>query len=224
MSLSFKGLGLLIVLFLGLHVAAQQSYEKGYEKGFEQGVHFKKLPVPVQTQDEEKIEVLEIFSYGCVHCYNFDPQVEQWRSQQGGDVSFRRIPAVFSQAWEPLARAFYAAQVLGVSKKVHMPIFAAIHQAGINLQTAAQMARLFSNSAGVDEAEFISVFNSFGVRSQVQQAGADSRMYRITGVPTLIVAGKYVIDGVMAGNNTRMLQVVDFLVQRERDASENSAE
>jgi thiol:disulfide interchange protein DsbA len=220
MSFSFKALGLLLVLFLGLQVAAQQ----GQEKGFEEGVHFKKLSVPVQTQDAEKIEVLEIFSYGCVHCYNFDPQVEQWRSQQSGDVSFRRIPAVFSQAWEPLARAFYAAQVLGVSKKVHMPIFAAIHQSGINLQTAAQMARLFSNSAGVDEAEFISVFNSFGVRSQVQQAGADSRMYRITGVPSLVVAGKYVIDGVMAGNNTRMLQVVDFLVQKERDASENSVE
>ncbi len=220
MSLSFKGLGLLAGLFLGLQVAAQQSYENG----FEQGVHFKKLPVPVQTQDKEKIEVVEIFSYGCVHCYNFDPQVEQWRSRQDDDIGFRRIPAVFSQAWEPLARAFYAAQVLGVSEKVHMPIFAAIHQAGINLQTAAQMARLFSNSAGIDEAEFISVFNSFGVRSQVQQAGADSRMYRITGVPTLVVAGKYVVDGVMAGNNTRMLQVVDFLVQQERDLSTNSAQ
>ena len=212
MSFLLKSLGLWICLFFGAQLTAEQA--------FEQGVHFKKLPVPVQTQNVGKIEVIEIFSYGCVHCYNFDPQIERWRSLQADDLIFRRIPAVFSQSWEPLARAFYAAQVLGVSEKMHMPIFAAIHQSGVNLQTAAQMARLFSNIAGVDEDEFISVFNSFGIRSQVQQAGADSRMYRITGVPTLVVAGKYIVDGVMAGNNTRMLQVVDFLVQQEREAAD----
>jgi len=211
MSLLLRGFCLWACMFFGSQLVGEQI--------FEEGVHFKKLPVPVQTQNADKIEVIEIFSYGCVHCYSFDPQIELWRSEQSDDVNFRRIPAVFSQSWEPLARAFYAAQVLGVGEKVHMPIFTAIHQSGVNLQTAAQIARLFNSTAGVDEQEFISVFNSFGVRSQVQQAGADSRMYRITGVPTLVVAGKYVVDGVMAGNNSRMLQVVDFLVQQERVAA-----
>lgn len=206
-----------VVICLGLLIAQLSAIQALAQVEYEQGVHYKKLAVPVQTQTADRIEVVEIFSYGCIHCFNFDPEVAVWRAVQSPDVHFRRVPAVFSKSWEALAQAYFTAEILGVTEQVHMPIFTAIHRAGADFRTAEQMANLFNNIAGIDKAEFISVFNSFGVRSQVQQAGADSRMYRITGVPTLVVAGKYVTDGTMAGNNTRMLEVIDFLVQKERE-------
>ncbi|MBV1907271.1 MAG: thiol:disulfide interchange protein DsbA/DsbL [Pseudomonadales bacterium] len=212
MNIFVKGLCAVAFLLFGFQLFGQQ--------GYEQGVDYQKLVIPVQTLDESKVEVIEIFSYGCVHCYNFDSELQQWLSVQNDDVSFRRIPAVLNKSWETLAQSFYTAQILGISEKVHMPIFTAIHETGIDFKTAGQMAELFKINAGVEKSEFTSIFDSFGVRSQVQQARASGRMYRVKGVPTMVVGGKYVVDGIMAGNNTRMLDVVDFLVQQESESDQ----
>ena len=187
---------------------------------FQEGVHYQRLPVPVETQDDGKIEVVELFSYACVHCKNFEPTLESWRVAQADDVLFRRVPAIFNETWELLAQAFYAAEVLGISDKVHQPIFQALHDRGVNLGNPALMAALFQQVGEVAPEEFTRVFNSFSVRSRVQQADAHGRAYRVTGVPTLIVDGVYRIDGRMAGNNTNMLKIVDFLVDERRAASQ----
>lgn len=179
-------------------------------------VHYQVLPIPVDTLDDNKIEVVEVFSYACIHCFHFDPAIEAWRQKQAEDVAFRRLPAIFNQSWALFAQAYYTAETLGVLDQVHAPIFNAIHLQGDDLRNPNAMAKLFKDVAGVDEKEFTRVFNSFGVRSRVQQADAQGRMYRVTGVPSMIVAGKYRVDGKMAGNNTRMLQVVDYLVAKER--------
>jgi thiol:disulfide interchange protein DsbA len=182
---------------------------------FIEGEHYEVLPIAVDTADPESLEVVEVFSYMCVHCYNFDPAVSAWSAAQADNVDFVRVPAIFNDDWESLAQAYYAAEVLGVSEEVHMPIFNAIHAKQIDLRRPELLAKIFADEASVSKEDFDQAFNSFSVRSRVQQAKAKGRAYRVTGVPTLIVNGKYRVDGRMAGNNTRMLQVVDFLVAKE---------
>lgn len=186
---------------------------------FEVGVHYDLLPIPVETADPNKIEVVEVFSYGCPHCFEFDPSVQAWRAKQPPDVLFRRIPATFRKDWMLLAQAYYAAEVLGVVDKVHEPIFEAIHLKGLNPGDPAVLATVFRESAGVDGEEFLKVLNSFGVRSKVQQADAQGRMYGLQGVPTLIVNGKYTVYNVnITGGNVDRLTIVDYLVAKERAA------
>ncbi len=186
---------------------------------FEVNVHYELLPIPVDTATPGKIEVVEVFSYGCSHCYTFDVPMDAWRARQPDDVAFRRIPAMFRSEWVILAQAFYAAEVLGVTDQVHTPIFEAIHLRGLNAGDPAVLAKIFKDSAGVDNEQFIKVLNSFGVRSKAQQADAQGRMYRLPGTPTLIVNGRYRVNGgQLAGSNVEMLDVVDFLVAKERAA------
>ena len=209
----------LLLLFVAASVQAAEFLEGVQVDEFEEGVHYQKLPVPVETENPGKVEVVELFSYACIHCKTFDPTLETWRDEQADDVLFRRVPAIFNETWKLLAQAFYTAEVLGVTEKVHEPIFRALHDQGVNLGDPALMTALFEQVGGVSPEEFTQVFKSFSVRSRVQQADAHGRAYRVTGVPTLIVDGMYRIDGRMAGNNTNMLKIVDFLVAERRLAT-----
>ena len=121
---------------------------------YEEGTHYERLPVPVETQGQDGVEVVEVFSYACYYCYSFQPLVEQWLDGLAEDVDFRRVPAVFSEPWRQLARLFYAAQSIGVLEAVHQPIFDAIHRRGRDLTNMAEAAALFEEAAGVDEGTF----------------------------------------------------------------------
>jgi len=182
---------------------------------FVEGTHYERLPISVETSDPERVEVVEMFSYMCVHCFNFDPAVEAWQARQEDDVNFLRMPAVFNPDWELLAQAFYTAETLGVTAQVHTALFEGLHLSRQDLRQPALLQRLFKDYAQVSEEDFNTAYNSFSVRSRVQQAKAKGRAYRITGVPTLIVNGKYRVDGRMAGSNAAMLEVVDHLVALE---------
>ena len=188
---------------------------------WQEGKHYAQLPVPVDTQTPEQIEIVEMFSYACVHCYNFDPLLDEWVAGQPDDVAFRRIPAIFDETWGLLAQVFYTAQVLGVSEEMHMPIFRAIHEPdeALDLRRQEFLEQLFRDIGQVDPVDFKNAFGSFSVRSRVQQADAHGRAYRISGVPSLIVNGKYRVDGTMAGGNANMLKIVEYLVARERAAA-----
>jgi thiol:disulfide interchange protein DsbA len=183
---------------------------------FIEGTHYEVLPVTVETRDASKVEVVEVFSYACVHCFNFDPMIESWKERQDENVDFFRLPAIFSADWELLAQSFYAAESLGVTDQVHMPMFEGIHVKNQDLRRVPLLVDLFESSADVSEEDFNTAYNSFSVRSRVQQAKAKGRAYRVTGVPSLVVNGKYLIDGRMAGSNTKMLEVVDYLVKLEQ--------
>lgn len=183
---------------------------------YEAGVHYQPLPVPVQTANNDAIEVVEVFSYACVHCYDFEPLLATWVAQQGTGVDFRRFPAIFNPTWEQLAQAYYAAEALEVTAQVHGALFEAIHVTGKDVRDPEVLAELFYEQAEVDPVQFAKVFSSFGVRSKVAQASARGRAYRVTGVPSLIVNGKYRVDGRMAGGSANMLQVVDYLIAKER--------
>ena len=185
------------------------------------GTHYEVLPVAVDTKSDTEVEVVEVFSYACIHCFNFDPMIEAWQARQAEGIGFQRMPAIFSSDWELLAQAFYAAETLGVTSSVHTPMFEGIHVKNQDLRRVPLLTDLFADSADVSEEDFNTAFNSFSVRSRVQQAKAKGRAYRITGVPTMIVNGKYRVDGKMAGSNTKMLEVVDHLVKLEQSSKDN---
>ena len=187
---------------------------------FVEGTHYKALPVAVPTDVEPgQVEVVEVFSYMCIHCFSFDPTVEAWSNEQPEDVVFRRVPAIFNSQWALLAQAYYAADVLGVGEEMHGPLFRAIHEDRTDIRRPELMAQLFADHANVSEADFVTAFDSFMVRSRVQQASSRGQQYRVSGVPAMVVAGKYLVDGKMAGGNLQMLQVVDHLVDLERSTA-----
>lgn len=186
---------------------------------YEAGVHYEELLVPVSTNDPDKVEVVEMFSYLCIHCFNFDAAVSEWASRQEDGVAFNRIPAIFSKDWAILAQAFYTAEALGVSDKVHDPIFEAVHTFKQDVRNTDALAELFERVAGVEKQAFLKAYNSFSVRSKVQQANSRARQVRLQSVPTLVVNGKYKTNSSMAGTNVGMLQVVDFLIKKEQAAA-----
>ena len=204
----------LLALILSMTLSAPIAAENYVE-----GVHYEVIDIPVKTglegEQPPKVEVVEVFSYMCIHCYSFDPLLKLWEQNKAEQAVFNRLPAVFSADWELMARAFYTAEILDVSEQMHEPLFEAIHKQPKNLRDEDIMAALFLEHAEIPAAEFTESFNSFFVRSRVMQARAKGRAYGITGVPVMIVNGKYRVGGRMAGSNEAMLDVVDFLVRRE---------
>ncbi len=194
------------------------------EAPYQEGKQYERLPIPVDTRDPHKVEVIEVFSYACIHCKNFHDTLVPWVKKQPAYVDFYRMPATFNPSWEALAQLYYTAEALGVTDKVHWPIFQAIHDRGVNLTDPDLAAKLFQQVAGVPPDKFHDVYKSFSVRSRVQQATARSLAYRVTGTPTMIVDGIYRVDGQMAGSNEAMLDVVDYLVaKRHAEMTSNGA-
>ncbi len=199
----------MVVLLLGNALAAPPAYVAGK--------HYQVLGTPVETRNRAKIEVVEVFSYGCPHCFHFEPQVTAWRARQAADVDFVHVPAVFNAQFRTLGQAFYTAQALKVLERTHTPMFKALHEQNRPLWLNTELARFYAGH-GVKEEDFTRAFNSFGVRAGIQRSEMLTRSYQISGVPAMVVNGKYVVDGRMAGTNDAMLLVVDYLVARERAA------
>ena len=182
-----------------------------------------RLPVPVETRDPEKIEVVEVFSYGCIHCYQLEPILNAWVLAQADDVDFHRVPMA-TRNLRTLAQAFYTAKQLDVLPKVHMPMFENIHDYGIDMSRPQLIRRMFVTQAGVDEEEFTRTFDSFAIATRVRQADAQTRLYRVQGTPTIIVDGRYLVDTVSAGSAEGMLLVVNHLLAKERAERESEAQ
>jgi len=182
---------------------------------YDEGIEYQ-LVVPEQaTVDSSKIEVLEIFWYGCPHCHRLEPLLEEWVKQQKDDVVFVRLPALLNPQWETFVRAYYTAQLLGVLDRVHRPLFDAIHLKKQNLNSESALAQFFANF-GVDKGLFNKTYKSFGVMTKVNQARQMTRRYGISGVPTMVVNGKYKTSARLTGGHRGMLKVVDYLVEMER--------
>ncbi len=197
----------LIMMFVFLSTASARNYDAGIE--------YKRLKTPVSTQvGPGKIEVVELFWYGCPHCFRLEPDLKKWLKSKPKNVKFIRIPAIFNKTWELHAKAYYTAEFLGVLDKIHKPFFDAIHLKKQRLNTAAAVKKFFLQH-GVSEKDFDGVFNSFGVDTKVRRAKELSRQYGISGVPALVVNGKYLTDGPMAGGRKGMIEVLNYLIKME---------
>ncbi len=188
------------------------------DEKYKAGIHYEVLPQAVRTADPSKIEVNEIFSYHCGHCFNFESVLEPWIEKLPDDVDMQRTPAIWQPAMEVYARAYYSGVMLKVLDQVHMPIFKAIHVKHDPIRSEKDLVNIFA-AAGVDSVKFSQVFNSFGMTSMINQAKARGRSYRTQGTPEMVVNGKYRISARMAGGFEGMLNVADFLIAKERAAA-----
>ncbi len=185
---------------------------------FELGVHYLRLsPTQPTSSNPDQVEVCEVFWYGCPHCNELDPLLEQWQEQKPDYVNFVRVHAVWNPLLQLHARAFYTAEALGKGDEMHAEFFREIHERRNGLDTEAKLQEFFGRF-DVDAATFKTAFDSFAVQAKLQRADELSRRYRIDGVPTMVVNGKYTTDAVMVGSYSELLVLVDELVAAEREA------
>ena len=178
--------------------------------------HFRRITPALAASDKSVIVVTEVFSYMCIHCFNFDDQVEAWQKQLPEGVIFRRSPAIFSAAWQTLAQAFYTAEHFGIGEMVHKPLFETIHVQKFDMTSNAALGSLFSRY-GVAQKDFEVAWQSEKIFDQLKQARDNSRAWGITAVPQLVVNGKFRLEGqLLDGDNVRMLEVASWLVEQER--------
>lgn len=205
---------LLVASLLPLTSVAQDAAPATTEK-FQAGKHYQVITVPVRTTNPDKIEVNEVFWYGCPHCWHIEALIEPWAKKLAADVDFQRTPAVWRANMEPHARAYYAAKQLNVADSMHGIIFKAMQQEKKSLANENEVAALFV-AHGIDEVAIRKAYNSFSVQSLTKQADARVRSYGITGTPEIIVNGKYRISSSDTGSQEAMLEVADFLIEKER--------
>ncbi|PWW39036.1 thiol:disulfide interchange protein DsbA/DsbL [Chromohalobacter israelensis] len=180
------------------------------------GEDYTVLDEPVKTEvPEGKIEVNEVFWYGCPHCYALEAPLNAWVGELPDDVVFQRIPATMGETWTKHARAFYAAKELGIQEDMHSDFFDAIHEQGQRLTEPDDIAEFFTQY-GVSKDEALEALDSFGVKSQLNQASAKMRGYQIMGVPALVVDGRYVITPSSAGALDNMPKIADALIDKVR--------
>lgn len=179
-----------------------------------EGVHYKPTAKRLATSDKDIVEVVEMFSYSCPHCFRFEPQVMEWKKTLPENVKFVQVPAIFRDSWLQLAKVYYTAEKMGELEKLQPLIFNAIHVDKRRLQTEDQLLD-FVAEQGVDREVFAKEMKSMSVTRKVKEALLLSQTSGITGVPSMIVNGKYIVDGPMAGSMEDVLKVVDFLIQQE---------
>ncbi len=188
-----------------------------HAEDFQAGKQYVELNSPVPVSKPGQIEVVELFWYGCPHCYQFESTINPWVEQLPDDVNFLRIPAMFGGAWNVHGQLFITLENMQVEQKVHTAVFEALHKQGKKLATPEEMVELLS-AQGIDEAEFLKTYNSFGVKSQMEKAKKLGMAYQISGVPVMVVNGKYRFDIGSAGGTQKALEVADYLIAKERAA------
>ena len=210
------------LVLLSLLPLAVSSY--GQVERYVAGTHYTELPTPVNTLDSSKVEVIEAFWYGCSHCFRFEPLIESWKVSLGDDVDFVRFPALWNPLMKIHAQVYYTAEALDAVDTLHEPVFNAINLQGNRMHNESVIGDLFAEH-GIDRGEFESAFNSFSVRTKVNQAEKRMQDYQIRSTPNMIVNGKYLITtGENVPTQQEMLNVVDFLVEKERASLSNAGD
>ena len=193
----------------GLIPAAQAQVE------ITEGREFTRLKDPVAVAADGKVEVLEFFGYWCPHCAAFEPTLEAWVRKLPADVSFRRIPVAFSAAQESFQRLYFGIEAIGAINALHGKVFTAIHANRQHLDKDAELVALAASN-GVDGAKLLGAMKSFSVATKLSQARQAAQNYRVDGVPTLAINGRFVTSVGQAGTHERTVQVMDALIQRAR--------
>jgi thiol:disulfide interchange protein DsbA len=198
---------------VGLAVAAKNADAQGAPV---EGRQYVKLGQPQAAGSAGKIEVVEFFWYGCPHCNAFEPSLDAWQKKLPADVAFRRVPVAFRD--EPFVahqRIFYALEAMGKLEAMHRHVFYAIHHDHQRLDKPADIAA-FMGKNGVDSSQFLETYNSFAVQTKAKQARQLSEAYKIDGVPSLGIQGRYYTSGALAGTLDASLAVADYLIERVR--------
>lgn len=182
-----------------------------------EGTDYVELSPPQAVDTPGKIEVIEFFWYRCPHCYALEPELEAWVKRLPRDVQFRRIPGILSDDWAVDARIFYALEALGEVDRLQGPLFNAIHQTGgVRLRGDAYSKWVADWLAKqkVDMAKYDAALHSFTVESKLRRAAQMARSYRLDGVPTLAIQGRYLV--LARTNQKEMLATADQIIGEAR--------
>lgn len=185
---------------------------------FQQGVQYEVLKVPQPTEVAPgKIEVRELFSYSCPHCWRLEAPLEKWAKTKADDVELVTMPGILANNWMLLGKTYYALEAIGQREAMHKKLFDAIHVQGRRFSSVDSLARFFE-SEGVDGDKFRQAMQSMVVTTKAKQARFLAKQYEVTGVPALIVGGKYRVLNSGVTTYDGLMDVVDFLVEKERSA------
>lgn len=176
---------------------------------------YQTLGAKVPSEITGKIEVIEFFSYGCPHCHDFEPLLNNWAKSLPGDVNFIKVPITFNRPeWTTLARIYYTLDAMGEASKHGPAVFAAIHEQKRQLQKEEVLLEWIGSIT--DAKRFTETWKSFGVQSRLQRATQLAAAYRVSGVPMMAVDGRYMVSATTAGSHEAMLKTVNDLIARAR--------
>jgi len=181
-----------------------------------EGKEYTRLKIPQPVETGKKIEVIEFFSYGCPHCNDLEPYLDAWIAKLPPDVQFRRVPVMFQQRWEPLARIYYTLDAMGEEARLSPEVFKAIHVKSLPLY---QEKVFFDWAAGqgLDRNKVAEIYGSFAVNSKFNRAKSLAAAYNIQSVPTVVVDGKFITaSDRIPGGHAALPSAIDVLVAKAR--------
>jgi protein dithiol oxidoreductase (disulfide-forming) len=188
---------------------------------FQEGTHYTRLaPAQPTAVDADKVEVLEVFWYGCSHCYALEPYIEAWDKRKANYISFSRLPVMWNDVHRSHARLFYTLEALGKLPQANSAVWHEIHVggnmlAGNDSQETESKQLEFLGRFGVSAADFSKTYRSFAVETKLQRAEELTQRYRIDGVPKIIINGKFMADVGSAGGPEKLTQLIDELAAQE---------
>lgn len=181
------------------------------------GTNFDAVAQPITTDNAAKIEVMEIFWYGCIHCYDMEKPLSAWVKKLPADVYFKRMPGLPNASWAPMAKAFYAMETLGVAEKLHTPLFEAVHKSkSLNPTDEKAVIAWVTQQSRMDKSRVEGAFKSFTINTNLNRAAQVFRASGATGVPSLVIDGKYITSSTMNGGNEAALKVADYIIDNVR--------
>ncbi|OYU31187.1 MAG: disulfide bond formation protein DsbA [Comamonadaceae bacterium PBBC2] len=183
---------------------------------FKPGKDYLPLERPVATEaGNGKIELIEFFWYSCPHCNAFEPTFAQWIKTAPKDVVVRRVPVAFREDFVPQQRLFFALEAMNLLESLHAKVFVAIHVEKQPLNTETAIADWVAKQ-GVDKAKFLETYKSFGVASKLKRAVQLQNDFKVEGVPSFGIAGRFYTDGSIAGSMERAIKVAESLIAQSR--------
>lgn len=197
----------LAISFSGLSGAQSPKIEEGFD--------YRILPTPQPLESKGKVEVIEFFWYGCPHCYDFEPELNAWLKRQPKDVIFRKVPVAFRDDFMPHSQLFYALEAMGKGDALNDKVMYAMHKENKRLMTENEIAD-WAASQGIDRNAFLATYRSFAVVSKARAARQMADAYRIDGVPTVVMQGRYVTSPSIAGTKAKAISVMEHLEQKIR--------
>lgn len=181
---------------------------------YEEGKHYQALPQAQPVQTGKKIEVAELFWYHCPHCFALEPVLEDWLDKaKPENAEYVRVPGIFRKTTIFDARVYYTLEALGVIDKMHADIYQEIHVRKNPFASVEDISGLLKKH-GVNEIDFKAAFESFAVDTKVKQAQLAFERYQATGVPTIVVDGKYRATASSAGGHQELMNLTNFLVEK----------
>ena len=203
---------LLICILGGALITFTANAQANYQLGRDYGSLSKPLPI----KQDGVVDVIEIFWYGCGHCFNLAPVVSKWAKQKDSSVNFKKMPVTWGPVHQLHAKLFYTIEALGIGETAHSAVFTAIHKEGNFLASDASIID-FLEKLGMEKSETIKYMNSFSVRQKVKRAIEITKQFKVTATPMMFVDGQYRVEA--KGGSSKMLKIVDYVIKMQKPIS-----